>query len=315
MSEARPSVSIVIPVYNGSNYMRDAIDSALAQTYRNIEVLVVNDGSTDNGETREVALSYGDRIRYFEKENGGVSTALNLGLREMAGDYFAWLSHDDYFGDNRIEEDMALVQATGAKITYSRMFEVDQAKVFRSESVRTLERTNSPYDTLALSGIGFCSMTVHRSCFETVGHFNEVSKTLQDVEMILLLSRYFTFYHNKNAISYSRDHSNRDTYKKKAVHTAESLQLAEYVNANFSVEEFFNLENSDNAAIIYSYFRLGNFYKFLGAYQLADQCYRQAYSRDGRRLSAIYAYMLVGAKRLASFPFKQCISMVKRFAN
>ena len=62
----KPLVSIIIPVYNGSNFMREAIDSALAQTYPNIEIIVVNDGSTDN--TREIALSYGDKIRYFEKE-------------------------------------------------------------------------------------------------------------------------------------------------------------------------------------------------------------------------------------------------------
>ena len=79
-----PLVSIIIPVYNGSNFMREAIDSALAQTYPNIEILVVNDGSTDN--TREIALSYGDKIRYFEKENGGVATALNLAIREMKGE-------------------------------------------------------------------------------------------------------------------------------------------------------------------------------------------------------------------------------------
>ncbi len=65
-----PLVSIVIPVYNGSNYLREAIDSALAQIYRNIEVLVINDGSRDDGKTEAVALSYGDRIRYFAKENG-----------------------------------------------------------------------------------------------------------------------------------------------------------------------------------------------------------------------------------------------------
>lgn len=63
-----PLVSIVIPVYNGSNYMREAIDSALNQSYDNIEVIVVNDGSTDNGATEAIALEYGDRIRYIAKE-------------------------------------------------------------------------------------------------------------------------------------------------------------------------------------------------------------------------------------------------------
>lgn len=101
-------VSIVIPVYNGSNYMREAIDSALAQTYPNIEVLVVNDGSTDN--TREIALSYGDKIRYFEKENGGVSTALNLAIEKMRGDYFSWLSHDDRYYPNKILAEIKVLQ-------------------------------------------------------------------------------------------------------------------------------------------------------------------------------------------------------------
>ncbi|TFG59465.1 MAG: glycosyltransferase family 2 protein, partial [Deltaproteobacteria bacterium] len=81
----RPLVSIVIPVYNGSDYLREAVDSAMAQTYADVEVLVVNDGSDDGGKTEAIALSYGDRIRYFRKENGGVASALNLGVREMRG--------------------------------------------------------------------------------------------------------------------------------------------------------------------------------------------------------------------------------------
>ena len=99
-----PLVSIVIPVYNGTNFLKDAIDSALRQTYKNIEVIVVNDGSTDNGGTEGIALSYGDKIRYFKKENGGVASALNHGIKEMRGEYFSWLSHDDVYNDNKIEE-------------------------------------------------------------------------------------------------------------------------------------------------------------------------------------------------------------------
>ena len=86
-----------MPVYNGANYVREAIDSALAQTYDNIEIIVVNDGSSDGGRTEEICLAYGDKIRYFSKPNGGVASALNLAVREMTGEYFSWLSHDDLY--------------------------------------------------------------------------------------------------------------------------------------------------------------------------------------------------------------------------
>ena len=112
-----PLVSIVIPVYNGGNFMREAIDSALAQTYENIEVIVVNDGSCDNGETDRIARSYGDRIRYFLKENGGVSTALNIGIQNMRGEYFSWLSHDDAYHPGKIQQQIAELSALEDKTT------------------------------------------------------------------------------------------------------------------------------------------------------------------------------------------------------
>ena len=102
MKNFHPLVSIIIPVYNGSNYLKEAIDSALAQTYDNIEIIVVNDGSNDEGKTEAVALAYGDKIRYFSKPNGGTSTALNVGIRNMRGEYFSWLSHDDQYYKDKI---------------------------------------------------------------------------------------------------------------------------------------------------------------------------------------------------------------------
>ena len=99
----KPLVSIVIPVYNGSKYLGEAIDSALEQTYKNIEIVVINDGSKDNGKTRAVAKSYGDKIRYYEKENGGVSSALNYAIKMSKGQFISWVSHDDKILPEKIE--------------------------------------------------------------------------------------------------------------------------------------------------------------------------------------------------------------------
>ena len=111
VTDYRPLVSIIIPVYKGANYMRIAIDSALAQTYENTEVIVVNDGSPDDGASEEIALSYGDRIRYFKKENGGCASALNFGISKMRGEWFSWLSHDDVYEHDKIERELTCVTA------------------------------------------------------------------------------------------------------------------------------------------------------------------------------------------------------------
>ncbi|MEE0675231.1 MAG: glycosyltransferase family A protein, partial [Ruminococcus sp.] len=100
----QPLVSIVIPVFRGEPYLREAIDSCLSQTYPNIEIIVVNDGSDDDGRTDAIARSYGDKIRYYAKENGGVSSALNFGISQMRGEWFSWLSHDDVFLPDKTEK-------------------------------------------------------------------------------------------------------------------------------------------------------------------------------------------------------------------
>lgn len=110
-----PLVSIIIPVYNGANYMREAIDSAIAQTYCNIEILVINDGSTDNGKTEEIALSYGDKIRYFYKENGGVSSARNAGIEKSVGDYVMFVDGDDWLNKDTVLECVKIICETNAE--------------------------------------------------------------------------------------------------------------------------------------------------------------------------------------------------------
>ncbi|MBK8309957.1 MAG: glycosyltransferase family 2 protein [Chitinophagaceae bacterium] len=88
-SSTIPLISVIMPAYNVSFYIADSIQSVVDQTYSNWELLIINDGSTDN--TAEVVQKFTDpRIRYFEKENGGVSSARNVGLDEMKGDFFAF---------------------------------------------------------------------------------------------------------------------------------------------------------------------------------------------------------------------------------
>ena len=95
-------VSIIVPFYQAEKYLNDAVKSVFHQTHENWELLLINDGSTDN--SKEIALSFKDkRIRYFEQENNGVSSARNRGLRKMKGEYFCFLDADDMLTPNSLE--------------------------------------------------------------------------------------------------------------------------------------------------------------------------------------------------------------------
>ena len=88
-----PKVSVVIPVYNGARTIGRALESVFGQTFRDFEIIVVNDGSTDD--TASVLAGYGDRIQVVSQSNRGVSAARNAGLRVSVGEYLVFLDDDD----------------------------------------------------------------------------------------------------------------------------------------------------------------------------------------------------------------------------
>lgn len=102
-------ISVVIPAYNSEPYLREALDSVLNQSSKAHEIIVVNDGSTDS--TEEIALSYGDRIRYIKQENQGLSGARNTGIREAVGDWIALFDSDDVMLPDKISKQLAVIEA------------------------------------------------------------------------------------------------------------------------------------------------------------------------------------------------------------
>lgn len=204
-----PKVTIIIPVYNGSNFLAEAIDAALAQTYQNCEILVVNDGSTDGGTSEKIALSYGDKVRYYLKENGGVSSVLNYAFEKMTGEWFSWLSHDDLYYPEKIEKQIAFINELVdenptldiKKITVRTATEsIDKdGKVIKTPSYRDVPKHEKPIDTILnnisnyrLSG---CSFLLPAACIADVGGFNESIRTVSDVEYwYRLLFAGYEFY-------------------------------------------------------------------------------------------------------------------------
>lgn len=210
----KPLVSIIIPVYNGENYLKEAIDSALAQTYEPIEVLVVNDGSTDR--TEEISLSYGDRIRYFAKENGGVSTALNMGISNMHGEYFSWLSHDDLYKPEKIEFEIAALSNNPTRIVYSNYAVIDKEGV--TIAVMDISKKYPGADlTFGLFPIlrqvlNGCSMLIHKSHFTRVGLFDEHLRFTQDYDLWFRMFRGVELVYVNEPLVMMREHGSQTTH-------------------------------------------------------------------------------------------------------
>lgn len=107
-SDDRPLVSVVIPAYNCERYIHRAIDSVLAQTYRPLECIVVDDGSTDG--TSAIAQGFGDQVRLVRQSNGGASSARNAGIAAARGRYIAFLDSDDYWFDTKLDNQLAVFE-------------------------------------------------------------------------------------------------------------------------------------------------------------------------------------------------------------
>ena len=223
-----PKVSIVIPVFNGSNYLREAIGSALAQTYRNVEVIVVNDGSNDGNETGNIAKSYGGRLRYFSKENGGVASALNFGIGVMTGEYFSWLSHDDIYCRFKLERQIELINRLSKKdvILYSDFEIIDRTGNRMGKVAIDPRITETSLRAILSTSIHGCSTLLPKGVIDSVGLFNEKLKTTQDNEMWLrAYMKGYSFVHIPEILIQSRVHADQGQKRLASINRAETQQF------------------------------------------------------------------------------------------
>lgn len=194
-----PKVSIVIPVYNGSNFLSEAIESAMGQTYDNLEILVINDGSNDEGKTESIAMSYGDSIRYYSKKNGGVSTALNMAIENMSGDYLSWLSHDDLYSSDKVLKQVEALQALdepSKHVVFSdySLFNVD-TRVNRRVKLESRNPGGFRARLLVNNDVHGCTMLIPRDAFRVCGSFDPSLKATQDYDMWFRLGQEYKFIH------------------------------------------------------------------------------------------------------------------------
>jgi len=213
MNTFNPLVSIVIPIYNGQDFLHDAISSALKQRYKNIEVIVINDGSTDSSE--KMAKNFGDKILYFKKKNEGVATALNLGIKKAKGKYISWLSHDDVYLPSKVEEQIKALNLLPLDlrqktICYSDyMFTDRKGNMLQEVKLRQIFKQNQlddPLFPLFKQVIHGCSLLIPKKCFDEIEGFDENLKHTQDYNLWFMMFPKYKLIHIPQILIKSRLH-------------------------------------------------------------------------------------------------------------
>jgi glycosyltransferase involved in cell wall biosynthesis len=296
-----PLVSIVIPVYNGANFMREAIDSALTQTYKNIEVIVINDGSTDGGQTEAIAKSYGSKIRYLHKGNDGVASALNLGIQHMQGEFFSWLSHDDVYCPEKIEFQARFwPEGKEPVILFSDYELIDEHSVFIRDIRYRPERNKALiYSLLVGSHINGCTLLIPKTFFSKTGRFDEKLKTTQDNDLLFRFLKKYKFVHVPQILVKSRQHQSRGSVTMQTVYMREKNDLFLQVLKNFSLNEIYNAKNKHDSAA--GYIKI--------ALRLKDRALQIAASDSLERARAILQ------KKMPRFAIPLCLFIQARYWN
>lgn len=209
-------VSIIITAYNYGVFLKEAIDSALNQTYNHFEVIVVDDGSTDN--TPEVVAPYlaDPRLRYIKQDNSGQANAKNRGIIGSKGNFIAFLDADDVWFPRKLEKQMTLFSDPKVGVVYSKRILIDeQGREIPFEHPK-LYRGNVLNQIFINNFVCFSSSIIRTECFEKYGNFDESLPMAIDYDLWLRIGVNYHFdYVNEPLVKYRFGHGHMSVNKEK----------------------------------------------------------------------------------------------------
>jgi glycosyltransferase involved in cell wall biosynthesis len=227
-----PAVSVVLATYNYGRYLAGALDSALGQTLSDLEIIVIDDGSTD--ETKEVMALYlaNPRVRYFGTDHGGQPAAKNTGIRLARTPLIAFLDADDLWLPTKLEKQVALFAANpNLGVVYSRRWLMDELGRHLHYPQPPLPRGNVLEAMFRQNFICFSSAVVSRSVFDQVGMFDTSLALAIDYDLWLRVAQRFQFdYVDEPLVKYRTGHANLSR------RTEERLKTAAKIMARFLKE-------------------------------------------------------------------------------
>lgn len=191
--QATPIFSVIVPTYNQAQYLGEALNSLLQQSFPFWEAIIVNDGSTDS--TNDVMEEYAakdSRFKLFHKQNGGVASALNLGIKHAKGQWICWLSSDDLFEPNKLEVHFnAIKENPDIKFFHTHWYLLLEETKQKIAPGLWLEIPPTEFQVTRFFWANYIhgnAITVHKSVFDDVGLFDETLRQGQDFDMWLRIS-------------------------------------------------------------------------------------------------------------------------------
>ncbi len=190
----QPLVSVVIATYNMGQYLPQAVDSILQQTWKNLEVIVVDDGSTDN--TPDVMLNYSNdsRVNFIRNENQGQPKAKNCGINNTKGNFIAFCDADDFWEGNKLEIQMPLFANPRVGVVYSEVSFIDEHNRRYSKQDHEVRHSGKITNQMLIENfVPFGTSVIRRKCIEQDGIFDEEFRMGIDWDLWLRYSLNWEF--------------------------------------------------------------------------------------------------------------------------
>ncbi|MFY9555299.1 MAG: glycosyltransferase [Blastocatellia bacterium] len=289
-----PEVSVIIPTYNSARYLSDAVDSVLAQTFKDFEVLVIDDGSTDD--TQSVMSRYASPVRCIRQENRGVSAARNRGIEESRSRYIAFLDADDKWRRDKLDRQLAaLANRRDCRACYT-AFTIADSELVALEVNRS-NRLGRALDDLLLVGnvIGTPSTVMcERSLFRETGNFDPALSQCADWEMWVRLAVISEFVYIDEPLVIYREHSGNMS-RSAALLERDSLLVLEKAYELPDLPPWLGARR--RVAFARNYMTLAGTYFHAGQYLNFARCAARAVALDFHQIGYLMAFPLRAIRR------------------
>jgi len=201
-------VSVILPVYNGEKYIEDALVSVLEQSYKEVDLIVIDDGSVDN--TKKICDKYSKNLNYFYIKNSGPAEARNIGLQKAQGEYLSFIDHDDLWAKNKLDVEVAFLEA-------NKEFDACRGMV----QCMKLNSINNEFEKAMDASFGFNlgAITIRRLAANKIGLFNKNLVPSEDVDWFMRgnnmgisiehLKNHISLYYRRHALNITKLADNR----------------------------------------------------------------------------------------------------------